>query len=85
MDHTHEHALITCNDLTKVWQHLASCMLPFKLNGVSVRTFHWMLTTHLADLLSHIPGLTAWSAIMANWQNVHNVRKARPRMHGTLL
>ena len=51
-------------------------MLPFKLNGVSVLTFHSMLTTHLVDSLSHIPGLTAWSAMMAIWQPVHSARKA---------
>ena len=59
MDHTHEHAMITCTNLTKISQRLAPCMLPFKLNGVCVRTFHSMPIAHLADSLSRIPGLTA--------------------------
>ena len=53
-------------------------MLPFKLNGAFVRTFHLMLTTHLADSLSPTLSLIAWSAIMANWETVHNAKKARP-------
>ena len=38
---------------------LGSCMLRFKHNSMAIRTFHAMLTTHLADLLSHVPGLVA--------------------------
>ena len=49
-------------------------MLPFKHNDMAIRTFHSMLTAHLADSLSHIPGLVAWSAIMANWHPVCTVR-----------
>ena len=75
--HTHEHALITCSNRAKVRQHLAPCMLPFKHNGTPVRMFHLILSRHLADSLSHIPGLIAWSAIMANWHTVYTVRKTR--------
>ena len=75
-DHTHEHALATCASLERVWQHLAPCMLPFKPDNTPIRTVHEMLTVHRADLLSHLRGLVAWSAVMANWHTVCSVRKA---------
>ena len=47
-NHAHQHALIMCANLAKVWQHLAN---------TPVRMFYSMLTTHLADSLSHTLGL----------------------------
>ena len=74
--HTHEHVLLTCANLERVWQHLAPCMLPFKHDNTPIRMFHQMLTVYLADSLSHVPSLVALWAIMANWHTVCTVKKA---------